>query len=111
MAATKKTKMSLESINSRLQIIMKGGNGKYMLGYKQSLKMIRHALRRSEIEHSAMLAKTGVHHYSGNHTGLGTARGKYCQCAHWLPLIQVILITLETCQNRLVKSKSCKISL
>ena len=26
--------------------------------------------------------------------------------AHWLSLIQVILISLEACQNRLVKSKS-----
>ncbi|KAF3812723.1 hypothetical protein GH733_019086 [Mirounga leonina] len=59
-------------------------------GYKQTLKMIRHgkaklvilanncpALRRSEIEYYAMLAKTGVHHYSGNNIELGTACGKY----------------------------------
>ncbi|XP_044095965.1 60S ribosomal protein L30-like [Neovison vison] len=88
MVAAKKTKMSLESINSRLQVIMKGG--KYMLGYKQTLKMIRHgkeklvilanncpALRKSETEFYTMLAKTGVHHYSGNKIKLGTACGKY----------------------------------
>uniref|UniRef100_A0A287CT42 Large ribosomal subunit protein eL30 n=1 Tax=Ictidomys tridecemlineatus TaxID=43179 RepID=A0A287CT42_ICTTR len=39
MVAAKKTKKSLESINSRLQLVMK--SGKYVLGYKQTLKMIR----------------------------------------------------------------------
>ena len=88
MVAAKKTKKSLESINSRLQLVMK--SGKYVLGYKQTLKMIRQgkaklvilanncpALRKSEIEYYAMLAKTGVHHYSGNNIELGTASGKY----------------------------------
>uniref|UniRef100_A0A673W0U6 Large ribosomal subunit protein eL30 n=1 Tax=Salmo trutta TaxID=8032 RepID=A0A673W0U6_SALTR len=37
--SAKKTKKSLESINSRLQLVMK--SGKYVLGYKQSQKMIR----------------------------------------------------------------------
>lgn len=50
-------------------------SGKYKLGYKQTLKMIRQgeaklvilannypALRKSEIEHYAMLVKMGVHH-------------------------------------------------
>uniref|UniRef100_A0A2K5R586 Large ribosomal subunit protein eL30 n=1 Tax=Cebus imitator TaxID=2715852 RepID=A0A2K5R586_CEBIM len=83
MGAAKKMKKSLESINSRLQLVMK--SGKYMLGYKQTLKMIRQgkvklvilancpALRKSKIEHYAMLTKTGVHHYSGNNIELGTA--------------------------------------
>ncbi|XP_027969317.1 membrane transport protein XK isoform X2 [Eumetopias jubatus] len=88
MVAAKKTKRSLESINSRLQLVMK--SGKYVLGYKQTLKMIRHgkaklvllanncpALRKSEIEYYTMLAKTGVHHYSGSNIKLGTACGKY----------------------------------
>ncbi|TNN72341.1 60S ribosomal protein L30 [Liparis tanakae] len=39
MVAAKKTKKSMESINSRLQLVMK--SGKYVLGYKQSQKMIR----------------------------------------------------------------------
>ncbi|KAM5291073.1 large ribosomal subunit protein eL30-like [Glossophaga mutica] len=69
VVATKKTKKSLESISSRLQLGMK--SGKYVLGYKQTQKMIRQdkaklvilanngpALRKSEIEHYAMLAKT-----------------------------------------------------
>ena len=76
MVAAKKTKKSLESINSRLQLVMK--SGKYVLGYKQTLKMIRQgkaklgilanncpALRKSEIKYYAMLAKTGVHYCSG----------------------------------------------
>ncbi|XP_039084613.1 60S ribosomal protein L30-like [Hyaena hyaena] len=87
MVATKKTKKLLELINSRLQLVMK--SGKYMLGYKQTLKMVRHGKAklviltcnrpalRSEIDPSAMLAKTGVHHYSGNNTELGKACGKY----------------------------------
>lgn len=33
--------------------------------------------RKSEIEYYAMLAKTGVHHYSGTNIDLGTACGKY----------------------------------
>uniref|UniRef100_A0A8C0TBI1 Large ribosomal subunit protein eL30 n=3 Tax=Canis lupus TaxID=9612 RepID=A0A8C0TBI1_CANLF len=89
MVATKKRKKSLESINSRLQLIMKSGKW-YILGYKQTLKMIRHgkaklvilanncpALRKSEIENHTMLAKTGVHHYTGNNIGLHIACAKY----------------------------------
>lgn len=34
------------------------------------------SLRRSEIEYYAMLAKCGVHHYSGNNNDLGAACGK-----------------------------------
>ncbi|CAO2602546.1 60S ribosomal protein L30 [Lemmus lemmus] len=117
MVAAKKTKKSLESINSRLQLVMK--SGKYVLGYKQTLKMIRQgkaklvilanncpALRKSEIEYYAMLAKTGVHHYSGNNIELGTACGKYYRVCT-LAIIDpgVILTLLEACQNRLVKSK------
>ncbi|CAH1403310.1 large ribosomal subunit protein eL30 [Halyomorpha halys] len=88
MVAQKKQKKALESINSRLALVMK--SGKYVLGFKQTLKTLRQgkakliiiakntpSLRRSEIEYYAMLAKTGVHHYSGNNTELGTACGKY----------------------------------
>merc|ERR1712127_836217 len=84
-----------ETINSRLQLVMK--SGKYCLGYRQTLRKLRAskgkliilssntpALRRSEIEDYAMLSKTGDHHYSGNNIELGTACGKYfrvgCLC-------------------------------
>ncbi len=33
-------------------------------------------LRKSEIEYYAMLAKTNVHHFTGNNVELGTACGK-----------------------------------
>ncbi|XP_051026768.1 60S ribosomal protein L30-like [Acomys russatus] len=88
MVATKKTKKSLKSISSRLQLVMK--SGKYVLGYKQTLKMIRKgkaklviltnncpALRKSEKEYYATLTRTSVHHYSGSNIELGTACGKY----------------------------------
>uniref|UniRef100_A0A8C2VSC6 Large ribosomal subunit protein eL30 n=1 Tax=Chinchilla lanigera TaxID=34839 RepID=A0A8C2VSC6_CHILA len=88
MVTAKKIKKSLESINCRLPLVMK--RGKYMLGYKQTLKMITQgkaklvivannfpALRKSEIEYYTMLAKTGVHHYSGSNMELDTACGKY----------------------------------
>ena len=38
-------------------------------------------LRKSEIEYYAMLAKTGVHHYTGNNILLGTACGKMYRCS------------------------------
>jgi len=88
MVVQKKQKKALESINSKLALVMK--SGKYVLGYKQTLKQLRlgkaklviiasntPALRKSEIEYYAMLAKTGVHHYNGNNIELGTACGKY----------------------------------
>ncbi|ORX84637.1 60S ribosomal protein [Basidiobolus meristosporus CBS 931.73] len=88
MAPIKKSKKSVESINSRLALVMK--SGKSTLGYKSTLKAIRNGkakliilsgncppLRKSEIEYYAMLSKTSVHHYNGNNIELGTACGKY----------------------------------
>ncbi|XP_005181001.1 large ribosomal subunit protein eL30-like [Musca domestica] len=88
MVAVKKTKKALDSINSKLALVMK--SGKFCLGYKQTLKTLRQgkaklvliatntpALRKSEIEYYAMLAKTEVQHYSGTNIDLGTACGKY----------------------------------
>merc|ERR1712119_62310 len=72
VASKKANKKSNESINARLALVMK--SGKYVLGYKQTLKTLRNGksklviiannappLRKSEIEYYAMLAKTGVH--------------------------------------------------
>ena len=80
-----------------------------MLGYKQPLKMTRQrpALRKSETEYYATLAETGVHHYGGNSTELGQHVENITEYAHWLPQIQVILLSSDTCQNRRVKSKPC----
>eukprot|EP00753_Platysulcus_tardus_P014224 PLAT4231.1.p2 GENE.PLAT4231.1~~PLAT4231.1.p2 ORF type:complete len:111 (+),score=28.64 PLAT4231.1:74-406(+) len=88
MGASKKQKKAMESINSRLQLVMKSGRA--TLGYRSTLKALRGGkakiiivsnncppLRKSEIEYYAMLSKTGVHHYSGSNTDLGTAAGRY----------------------------------
>jgi len=88
MSSSKKAAKAEQSINSRLQLVMK--SGKYTLGYRTSVKTLRNgkakliiianncpALRKSEIEYYAMLAKTGVHHYHGDNNELGTACGKY----------------------------------
>jgi large subunit ribosomal protein L30e len=85
---SKKQKKAQESINARLQLVVK--SGKFTLGYKSGLKLIRGGksklviianncppLRKSEIEYYAMLAKCGVYHYNGNNIDLGTACGKY----------------------------------
>merc|ERR1712227_563043 len=85
--AGKKKKSGMESINAKLALVMK--SGKALLGYKTTLKSLRQGkaklilissncppLRKSEIEYYAMLAKTTVHHYSGNNIALGTACGK-----------------------------------
>merc|ERR1712156_647813 len=92
MGAQKKQKKTVESINSRLALVMK--SGKFQLGYKKTLETLRMGeaklviianntppLRKSEIEYYAMFAKTGVHHYSGNNIELGTACGKYFRVA------------------------------
>ena len=42
-----------------------------------SNNFLQSVFRKSEIEYYAMLAKTGVHHYTGNNIELGTACGKY----------------------------------
>ena len=79
-------------MNSRLKLVMK--SGKAILGYKASVKSLRSGkskmiliasncppLRKSEVEYLAMLAKTQVHHYTGDNTALGTACGKFFNCS------------------------------
>jgi len=91
MAPTKKASKAskaADSINSRLALVIK--SGKYNLGISTTMKTLRQgkaklilianncpALRKSELEYYAMLAKTGVHHFSGDNSELGTACGKY----------------------------------
>jgi large subunit ribosomal protein L30e len=80
MAPKQSSKKAAEGINARLAIVTR--SGRYTLGYKQCLKSLRKgqsklvlisnncpALRKSEIEYYAMLAKTGVHHYAGSESG------------------------------------------
>mmetsp|Transcript_15531 Transcript_15531/g.23680 ORF Transcript_15531/g.23680 Transcript_15531/m.23680 type:complete len:98 (-) Transcript_15531:161-454(-) len=79
-------------MNSKLKLVMK--SGKAILGYKASVKSLRKSkskmilissncppLRKSEVEYYAMLAKTKVHHYTGDNTALGTACGKFYNCS------------------------------
>ena len=79
-------------MNSRIKLVMK--SGKAVLGYKASIKALRKnkakmilissncpPLRKSEVEYLSMLAKTSVHHYSGDNTALGTACGKLFNCS------------------------------
>jgi large subunit ribosomal protein L30e len=86
----KKGKKAVESINSKIQLVVR--SGKYSLGYRQALKNLRSgksklvivasnvpALRKSEIEYYAMLAKTDLLIYAGNNVELGTACGKLFQ--------------------------------
>lgn len=107
MVAQKKQKKAIENVNSRLALVMKSGKYclgykqtlkvkftfifccfiRVNVGLLQTLrqgkaKLIIVAnntppLRKSEIEYYAMLAKTGVYHYTGNNVELGTACGKY----------------------------------
>lgn len=83
----KSAKKAVESINGKIQLVMK--SGKTSLGYKTTLKALRSSkakmviisnntppLKKSEIEYYALLAKCSVHHYSGNNADLGTACGK-----------------------------------
>uniref|UniRef100_A0A8C3VE33 Large ribosomal subunit protein eL30 n=1 Tax=Catagonus wagneri TaxID=51154 RepID=A0A8C3VE33_9CETA len=84
---TKGTQQTLElQINPRFQLLMK--SGKYMLRHMQVLKMMRQgkvklviltnncsALRKSERQYYAMLAKSGIQ--SRNNAELGIAYRKY----------------------------------
>lgn len=88
MAPSKKSnKKSVESINTKLQLVMK--SGKTALGFKTAIKSLRAgkakmviissntpALRKSEVEYYAILSKCTVHQYNGTNADLGTACGK-----------------------------------
>ncbi|KAL2843209.1 50S ribosomal protein L30e-like protein [Aspergillus insuetus] len=87
-----KSKKAGDTIASRLALVMK--SGKVTLGYKTTIKTLRSGkaklviiaantppLRKSELEYYAMLAKTPVHHYSGNNIELGTACGRLYRCS------------------------------
>ena len=87
----KKKASTTESVNARLQLVMKSGRAS--LGYRQTLKHLRDGsaklviiasntptLRKSELEYYAMLSRkssnTKVHLFAGNNNDLGTACGK-----------------------------------
>ena len=81
LLAPKKTKKSSDSINARLALVMK--SGKYVLGYKSTLKALRSGkaklviiagntppLRKSELEYYSMLGKLNVHHFAGTNVSV-----------------------------------------
>merc|ERR1711862_495236 len=117
MVSTKKSKKTLESINSRLALVMK--SGKYSLGMKQSLKSLRQGkakliiiasncpqLRKSEIEYYAMLAKTGVHHYSGNNSNWAPRVASISAVACFPSLIQAIRTSSDQCRGEKPKFRA-----
>merc|ERR1712194_904036 len=75
------------SINYKLKLVVQ--SGKFKIGYKNVIKTMRQgqaklilisnntpAIRRTELEYYAVLAKCDVHHYEGNNIELGTSMGK-----------------------------------
>ena len=86
--AGKKSKTKVDTINSKIAIVMK--SGKYALGHSQTLTTLRQGrsklivisnncppIRKAELEYYAMLSRTPVHHYNGNNLDLGTACAKH----------------------------------
>ena len=95
-------KAAEQNINSKINLVVKSGKfkiGKFLnlliltlppwLGYKNTIKTLRAgqsklilisnncpAIRRTELEYYAVLAKSDVHHFDGNNVELGTALGK-----------------------------------
>ena len=87
MNAQKKQKVADQNINNKLKLVIQ--SGKYKIGYKNTLKSLRAgqarlilianncpAIRRTELEYYAVLAKADVHHFDGNNIELGTACGR-----------------------------------
>ncbi len=81
-----------ENLNTKLSLVIK--SGKYVLGYKSTLRQLRSGearlvllsnncptIRKAEIEYYASLAKAKVVFYNGNNIALGTACGKYHRCS------------------------------
>merc|ERR1712113_350966 len=76
-----------QNINAKLNLVVK--SGKFKIGYKNTIKQLRSgqsklilianncpAIRKTELEYYAMLAKSDVHSFEGNIVELGTALGK-----------------------------------
>ena len=80
-------KAAEQNINAKINLVVK--SGKFKIGYKNTIKTLRAgqsklilisnncpAIRRTELEYYAVLAKSDVHHFDGNNVELGTALGK-----------------------------------
>merc|ERR1712021_54083 len=80
-------KTAEQNVNSKLKLVIQ--SGKYKIGYRNTIRSLRSgqaklvliasncpAIRRTELEYYAVLAKADVHHYEGNNVELGTACGR-----------------------------------
>merc|ERR1719345_486238 len=73
-----------QHINAKLTLVVK--SGKFKIGYRNTIRARQAklilissncpAIRRTELEYYAVLAKADVHHFDGNNVELGTALGK-----------------------------------
>lgn len=85
-------KVGTENINSKLSLVIK--SGKYVLGYKSTLKSLRSGeakliilsnncptVRKAEIEYYAAISRAKVVFYHGNNIALGTACGRFHRCS------------------------------
>ena len=86
-AAQQKSKAVEQGINNKLKLVIQ--SGKYKIGYRNTIKSLRGgqarlvliasncpAIRRTELEYYAVLAKADVHHFEGTNVELGTACGR-----------------------------------
>ena len=103
----KKAKNQESNINQKLKLVIQSGKykiGKFSLssnsfqGYRNTIRSLRSgqskliliasncpAIRRTELEYYAVLAKSDVHHFDGNNVELGTA------CAKLFPVSAMII--------------------
>merc|ERR1712205_235387 len=85
-----------QNINSKINLVVK--SGKFKIGYRNVIKSLRSgqsklilisnncpAIRRTELEYYAVLAKSDVHHFDGNNVELGTA------CAKLFPVSAMVI--------------------
>ena len=86
-AAASKAVTVDNNINAKLKLVIQ--SGKFKIGYKNTIRALRGgqskliliasncpAIRRTELEYYAVLAKSDVHHFDGNNVELGTACSK-----------------------------------
>merc|ERR1719335_1375131 len=91
-----KSKAQEQNINNKLKLVIQ--SGKYKIGYRNTIKSLRSgqaklvliasncpAIRRTELEYYAVLAKSDVHHFDGNNVELGTA------CAKLFPVSAMVI--------------------
>ena len=83
----KQKKNDEQNVNSKLKLVIQ--SGKFKIGYRNTIRTLRNgqskliliasncpAIRRTELEYYAVLAKSDVHHFDGNNIEMGTACGK-----------------------------------